>query len=200
MPHHSLLLFFSITQETDGTGEEGTDLLEHPPTGETTGKDESKEPQSHLEKITSRLQKFKTELKNPFKAKTGDGATEKLENAEEGGEEQQKEGKSSGPKRLIDSIKMPLVSVLPRTFTRGNKDKDVEAGGADLASAETLDGSKSNQVEEDGMETVKLDGEEKSEKDPEKHIRFEFDWKDWRTYRNRLRSMTRNEKVIGKSP
>lgn len=136
-------------------------------------------------------------MKNPFKAKTTDGATEKLENAEEGGEDQ-KEGKSSGPKRLIDSIKMPLVSVLPRTFTRGNKDKDVEAGGAGLASAETLEDSKGGQVEEDGMETVKLDGEEKSEKDPEKHIRFEFDWRDWRTYRNRLRSLTRNEMTIGK--
>lgn len=113
-------------QEGDGTGEEGTDLLEHPKTEETAAKDETKENQSHLERITSRLQKFKQErMKNPFKSKSTEGAREKLENQEEGGEggEQQKEQAKGGPKRLIDSIKMPLVSVLPRTFTKANKEK-----------------------------------------------------------------------------
>lgn len=73
----------------------------------------------------------------------------------------------------------------------------MEAGGAGLASAETLEDSKSGQVAEDGMETVKLDGEEKSDKDPDKHIRFEFDWRDWRTYRVRLRALTKQEMIIG---
>ncbi|XP_031833041.1 neurotactin isoform X1 [Nomia melanderi] len=67
-----------------------------------------------------------------------------------------------GRKGFLDAIKLPLVSVFPR---KKNKDGEVElgtTGAAGLASVETLDdgaGDKNPVGTEDGMETVRLDGD-----------------------------------------
>ncbi|XP_043599244.1 neurotactin isoform X1 [Bombus pyrosoma] len=65
-------------------------------------------------------------------------------------------------KRILDTIKLPLVSVFPR---KKNKESEVElgiTGAAGLASVETLDDvvTEKNPIgNEDGMETVRLDGD-----------------------------------------
>ncbi|XP_076641867.1 neurotactin [Halictus rubicundus] len=67
-----------------------------------------------------------------------------------------------GRKGFLDAIKLPLVSVFPR---KKNKEGEVElgtTGAAGLASVETLDdgtGDKNPVGTEDGMETVRLDGD-----------------------------------------
>ncbi|XP_033336439.1 neurotactin [Megalopta genalis] len=67
-----------------------------------------------------------------------------------------------GRKGFLDAIKLPLVSVFPR---KKNKEGEVElgtTGTAGLASVETLDdgaGDKNPVGTEDGMETVRLDGD-----------------------------------------
>ncbi|XP_028521443.1 neurotactin [Apis cerana] len=67
-----------------------------------------------------------------------------------------------GRKGILDAIKLPLVSVFPR---KKNKESEVElgtTGTAELASIETLDDAvtEKNPIgNEDGMETVRLDGD-----------------------------------------
>ncbi|XP_043257374.1 neurotactin [Colletes gigas] len=67
-----------------------------------------------------------------------------------------------GRKGILDAIKLPLVSVFPR---KKNKEGEVElgtTGTAGLASVETLNdgaGEKNPIGNEDGMETVRLDGD-----------------------------------------
>ncbi|XP_014604852.1 PREDICTED: neurotactin isoform X1 [Polistes canadensis] len=73
-------------------------------------------------------------------------------------ESKEKEGR----KGILNAIRLPLVSVFPR---KKNKDGDAElgtTGTAGLASIETLDdsGTEKNPItSEDGMETVRLDGD-----------------------------------------
>lgn len=63
----------------------------------------------------------KMKIKYPFGViKKRDGGQEKTECIEDD-QEVRKEGQKR--QSLIDSIKIPLVSVLPRTFTRGSEEK-----------------------------------------------------------------------------
>ncbi|XP_054008821.1 neurotactin isoform X1 [Hylaeus anthracinus] len=64
-------------------------------------------------------------------------------------------------KGILDAIKLPLVSVFPRKKKEGEVELGT-TGAAGLASVETLDdgvGEKNPIANEDGMETVRLDGD-----------------------------------------
>nr|CAD7596774.1 unnamed protein product [Timema genevievae] len=72
------------------------------------------------------------------------------------------ESHQGGGKRLLNAIKLPLVSVLPRKLKPKDK-SETAPGAAGLASMETLDDSGAAEAEpdkgEDGMESVKLDAD-----------------------------------------
>ena len=118
----------------------------------------------------------RTKSKEPCKedeskpAESGDGeVTEKTAKENEQNVSSEKTNTPSkdakekeGRKGILDAIKLPLVSVFPR---KKNKEGEVElgaTGAAGLASVETLDdgaGEKNPISSEDGMETVRLDGD-----------------------------------------
>ncbi|XP_017888103.1 neurotactin [Ceratina calcarata] len=62
-------------------------------------------------------------------------------------------------KGILDSIKLPLVSVFPRKKKQEDELELGTTGTAGLASVETLDDAAGEKNPEDGMETVRLDGD-----------------------------------------
>ncbi|XP_043521162.1 neurotactin [Frieseomelitta varia] len=103
----------------------------------------------------------------PAEAGEGDAATEKpvkesdqCASSEKTSTPNKDAKEKEGRKGILGAIKLPLVSVFPR---KKNKEGEVElgtTGAAGLASVETLDDVEKNPIgNEDGMETVRLDGD-----------------------------------------
>ncbi|XP_021919379.1 neurotactin isoform X2 [Zootermopsis nevadensis] len=99
--------------------------------------------------------------------------------------------------RLLEAIRLPLVSVFPRSKLRSTKDPEI-GQQAGLASMETLDDSTGEKTEkltngEDGMESVKLDSEEKVDPDKKEESDGKPDW------RGRIHSLPKLKMILGGS-
>ncbi|KAK6630274.1 hypothetical protein RUM44_004941 [Polyplax serrata] len=189
------------TKEADGSAAEPD--IEPPCVAQNVRKDESKDSQGESQRqlIAKRFKKIITRM--PLPTRSGEASTgNNAENHEQG-------TKEGNPKKqnLIDSIKIPLISVLPRKFTKEPKEqqlKDMELGTAGLASMETLEDSKeSNGLVDDGMETVKLDVDdgkdvESSELSGKRKQALFGTWnlRDWRNWPEKMRSLSKHEKAI----
>lgn len=104
-------------QEADGSAAEPD--IEPPCVAQNVRKDESKDSQGESQRqlIAKRFKKIITRM--PLPTRSGEASTgNNAENHEQG-------TKEGNPKKqnLIDSIKIPLISVLPRKFTKEPKEQ-----------------------------------------------------------------------------
>lgn len=90
--------------------------VEPPIVAQRVGKEEPKEPETQRQLIAKRFKKII--IKMPLTTKTGE-ASENPDNHDDA-----KEGNINPKKQnILDSIKIPLISVLPRKFTKETKEQ-----------------------------------------------------------------------------